>query len=292
METCRLLGGYLDDRGRLHKDTDIVPLTGREEETLADAREQNKARLVSEVLARCITRLGSLETVTPEITRGLLVADRQYLLLKLRQLTFGPKVQSTVFCPWPDCSSRVDIDFSLTDIPVKHAENRGATYTFSLPPSADTRTGESMRLHYRLPVGADQEALQPRALVNEAEALTHLLDRCLVGEDGGKIAASDLSPAARMALEREMESSAPAVDLNMDAVCPECGRGFSLPFDLQDFFFGELHISRDLLYREVHYLAYHYHWSEEEIMTMPRRKRRSYINVLADEIERMNHEAV
>ena len=61
-----------------------------------------------------------------------------------------------------------------------------------------------------------------------------------------------------------------------------------MPFDLQDFFFGELRISQDLLYREVHYLAYHYHWSEKEILALSREKRRKYIEILADEIEKLN----
>jgi hypothetical protein len=46
--------------------------------------------------------------------------------------------------------------------------------------------------------------------------------------------------------------------------------------------------NRDLLYREVHYLAYHYHWSEQEIMSMSQAKRRQYIAVLAEEIEKLN----
>ena len=86
-----------------------------------------------------------------------------------------------------------------------------------------------------------------------------------------------------------MERLAPKVELNMEATCPECGRAFVAPFDVQRFFFGELRTDSDLLYREVHYLAYHYHWSEREIMEMTRDKRRKYIEVLADEIERLNN---
>ena len=86
-----------------------------------------------------------------------------------------------------------------------------------------------------------------------------------------------------------MEKIAPLVDLTMEAGCPECRRNFILPFNLQDFFFGELRISQDLLFREVHYLAYHYHWSEGEILQMPRDKRRKYIEILADEIEQLNN---
>jgi len=49
-----------------------------------------------------------------------------------------------------------------------------------------------------------------------------------------------------------------------------------VPFDIHRFVLGELRTDRDLLYREVHYLAYHYHWSEQEIMAMTRDKRQRF----------------
>ena len=88
-----------------------------------------------------------------------------------------------------------------------------------------------------------------------------------------------------------MKAVAPNVELNLTATCTECNREFTTPFDIHKFFFGEMQTSLDLLYREIHYLAYHYHWSEKEIIEMPREKRNHYINILVDEIERMNNEA-
>jgi len=38
------------------------------------------------------------------------------------------------------------------------------------------------------------------------------------------------------------------------------------------------------LYRDVHYLALHYHWSEDEIMSMTISKRKRYIEILEDEL--------
>jgi hypothetical protein len=145
---------------------------------------------------------------------------------------------------------------------------------------------------FRLPNGGDQETVSPLLAENEAAALTELLARCLIriGPDGdlGEDRVSGLSPLARQEIEAHMESVAPHVDLLMEATCPDCGREFRAPFDLQSFFFGELRLTGDFLYREVHYLAYHYHWSEGEIMAMSRDRRRRYIDVLADEIEQLN----
>ena len=40
----------------------------------------------------------------------------------------------------------------------------------------------------------------------------------------------------------------------------------------------------DMLYREVHTLALHYHWNETEIMGMKTSKRRRYLKLLLDSI--------
>jgi hypothetical protein len=97
-----------------------------------------------------------------------------------------------------------------------------------------------------------------------------------------------LPPDFRMQIEQAMESRVPNPELSMEIDCPECHRSFVAPFELQDFFFAELKQSNDLLFREVHYLAFHYHWSEQEIMAMSRKRRHHYIEVLAGEIEKLN----
>jgi hypothetical protein len=149
-------------------------------------------------------------------------------------------------------------------------------------------------VRFRLPTGADQETLSPLLARNEAEALGLLLARC-VQQIGDHTADPErvqrLSPLARLEIERHMEATAPGIELTMDAGCPQCGRAFAAPFDAQDFILGEVCASRDLLMREIHYLAYHYHWSEGDILAMPRERRRRYIEILADEMEALNDAA-
>ena len=289
--TGLLPGGYVDAAGELHREFELAELTGREEELLVQGRGRESASLVTAVLSRCFRRLGSLSPVSEEVARGLLVADRQYLLLKLRQATFGDRVLANVQCPWPDCGQRVTLDFAIGDVPIQEAAGPGPVYTMLLSGAA-AGTGPA-EIVFRLPTGAEQELLSPLLADNEAAALTMLLERCLqrIGphEPPGREQVARLSPLARAEIEEHMEQVAPKVELTMETTCPECGRPFGVPFDLQSFFFGELYTGGDLLYREVHYLAYHYHWSEREIMDMTREKRRRYIEVLADEIERLNN---
>ena len=294
--TWLLPGGYVDEDGVLHREVELAPLSGREEELLADQRSIGRTALITIILSRCVHHLGSISPVPVELMRRLLVADRQYLLLKLREITFGDQVQATVRCLWADCGQKVDIDFSLQDIPVTESQAKGPFYTMQLSPEAAFRgeEGEAYRaITFRLPNGEDQEVLSSLVADDEEQAFAMLLGRCIqrIGpwEHPGDALISRLSPQAVQEIERQMEDLAPKVELTMEAQCPECGRDFAVPFDPQEFLFGELRTSRDLLYREVHYLAYHYHWSEQEIMAMPRDKRRRYIAVLADELEKLNH---
>jgi hypothetical protein len=288
----QLLGGYVDSVGCVHKAVELRALTGREEELLAASGRESSAALVTTILSRCVQRIGTVSPVTEDVARALLVGDRHYLLLKLREVTFGTQIQAAVPCPWPNCGKRMDIDFHTTDIPVKKVKVERLIYEMQLATEEDT---DPYSVRFRLPNGSDQELLAPLLTQNEAEALTVLLTRCLVSVGDESTPSPEtirsLSPAARQAIEQQMEQLAPGIDLSMETQCPECGREFTAPFDLQDFFFGEFRTSLDLLRREVHYLAFHYHWRESDILNMTRDKRRSYIEILADEIEKMNDAA-
>jgi len=278
-----LPGGYWDPEGTLHREFELVELTGREEELLAESGRRESASLVSVVLSRCVGRIGPVSPVPEDVARRLLVADRQFLLLQLRRATFGDRVHADLFCPWPDCGERVSLAFSIEAIPVEAPAGRAPTYTVTLSEAAG-----AAEVEFRLPTGADQEELSPWLAHDEAQALTRLLARCVlrVGPSGSGVDA--LSPLARAEIEARMAEVAPRIEQTVEARCAGCGRSFSAPLDIHRFFFGELRADPDLLYREVHYLAYHYHWSEAEIMAMTRDRRRRYMDVLAGEIERLN----
>jgi hypothetical protein len=291
-----LPGGYVDADCGLLREVELAPLSGRDEELIAGQQPTANAALLTALLARCVLHLGPVRPVSEDLARRLLVVDRQFLLLKLRQITFGDHVQATVQCPWEACWKKVDIDFSLDDIPVRESEEKGPLYTRELSPEAtfNSEHGEQYRqVVFRLPSGEDQEAISHVVEENEAKALALLLARCIrrlgLLQDPGPEVIRQLSPVARTEIERHMEVAAPHVDLTLAARCPECDREFTVPFDLQGFFLAECQTSREILYREVHYLAYHYHWSEQEILTLSREKRRKYIAILAEELGRVSH---
>jgi len=86
-----LPGGMLAPSGEHHRDGCLRPLTGADEDWLHSlAPSTRHAGVVTELLARCVVRIGPYPT-TVESMRDLSVGDRDYLLVKLREATFGPK---------------------------------------------------------------------------------------------------------------------------------------------------------------------------------------------------------
>jgi hypothetical protein len=281
-----LPGGYWAEDGALHRDAWLRPLTGHEEELLGSG-QSDPARATTLVLSRCLLRLGPLEPVPAEVVRRLLVGDREALLLRLRQLTFGDLVRADLICPWPQCGEQVSLTFQLGDLPWPEPPVRAPTHTLRLS-RADAAAGP-VEVTFRLPDGGDQEELSSSAATHPAAALSELLRRCVVAvvpEDQG---VAELTPASRAEIETEMERLAPQLDRCVQTRCAECDRLVLVPFDLHRCFFGELSTDADLLYREVHRLAYHYHWGESEILAMPRPRRHTYLGVLAEELESQDH---
>jgi hypothetical protein len=291
-----LPGGYADTDCELLRDVELTPLSGRDEELIAAQPRTAHGALLTALLSRCVRRLGPLRPVPEAIVRRLLVVDRQFLLLKLRQLTCGDYVQATVQCPWEPCRQKVDIDFALHEIPVRESDEKGPLYTRELSPDAafiDERGEPCREVVFRLPNGEDQEAIAHLVDEDEAAAFVRLLARCIrrlgtLPEPGPELVRR-LSPVALAEIERHMEMAAPHIDSLLAAHCPECDRDFTVPLDLLGSFVAECQAGRDLLYRDVHYLAYHYHWSEQEILTLSRDKRRRYVAILADELRKVRH---
>jgi len=283
----QLPGGFADDDDQVHDRVVLTPLSGFSERMVADRDGTAAPVLVTALLSRCIDKIGSIDEVTEGVVRRLLVGDRLFLLLKLREMTFGRHIQAVINCSFPDCGLRVDIDFATDNIPVTPSPQGSRRYRLPLSPAAGGQL-----VTFRLPNGEDQEMLAHLLDHDEEMAADKLLARCIESIDTVQPSMADiaaLSAAAKAEIEQEMERLAPKIASTMEALCPECGRSFTAAFDVQEFVLTELNTRLDLLLKEVHYLAFHYHWSEKEILGMTRENRRRYIEVLSTEMERLNH---
>ncbi|MBW2663680.1 MAG: hypothetical protein JRD93_17290 [Deltaproteobacteria bacterium] len=290
---CVLPGGFYKN-GACFSDVKLHPPTGRVEELLGAASNSRfLAPVITTLLAYCIERIGPITEITPEIVRNLLVGDRDYLVLKLRQMTIGDRVEATLVCPNTHCGKKIDIDFDLRQIPIKQGKVSSQVFAVTVPGQEafeDNDGDKHYRVEFCLPRGGDQEELAPLAVNNEPEAVNKLLAHCIQRIDGvmeiDESQIEKLSPSAREKIEKTMAELAPQVDLEMEAKCPECGKTFSFPFNMSQFFIDEMKGNLNQLYQEVHFLAFYYKWSESDILSMTRKKRRNYLELLNEHVER------
>ncbi len=257
----------------------VRALTGEDEIALDSLEDLSAAAKVTALLTRCMDRVGGIQPVGPELAASFTVGDREALVLHLRRLTLGDRVPCLIRCP--ECQEALDLDLRVSDLLVSPVQASPLEHEVSI-----TSMGVSYRVRFRLPTGADQEEAARIARHAGAEAgARRILERCVaeVREDGRVLDA--LPTGLEQALSRAMAERDPQAELMLNPTCPACGANFSTLLDAASFFFEEIRAHVRSLFREVHLLARHYHWSESDILAMTPARRRTYLSLIAEEIE-------
>jgi hypothetical protein len=246
----------------------VRPLTGHEEEWLANNRDAPSAIAATRILDACVLR-GDDGSRPRDMARRMLVGDRDYLMLQLRRLMLGDKIPAIVVCP--SCGAKMDVQVDAGQISVEGPTPRDMAGKVELP-AGEAACGRTIR--FRLPTGGDQEAVVGMPIDAAAD---EILARCLLDSD-----APALTTEEKTAVIDAIEAQAPRVEVELDLQCPECAASFVCPFDTTTFLLNEMRISAAQLLREVHTLAFYYHWSEADILSLTRDRRRSYLALLSE----------
>ena len=103
--------GFVDSDGNLHKKGTMRLATAMDEITiLNDMRVQsNEAYIVIVLLARVITRLGTLKAVNTSVVENLFAADLTYLQEFYRQINEEGSTQREYTCPHCEKPFRLDL---------------------------------------------------------------------------------------------------------------------------------------------------------------------------------------
>jgi len=106
--------GYVDGAGKLHRDGTMRLATARDEiEPLRDVEvRQNHAYLTVLLLARTITRIGDLTTITPQLVEDLYAADFDHLQRLYERINSDGEAVGVLSCP--ACAHEFEVD--LTEI--------------------------------------------------------------------------------------------------------------------------------------------------------------------------------
>lgn len=237
--------GYLDESGSLHRHIRIRKMTGKEEALLTDRKlRNNPGKLITELLASCTVKLGDV-SMSPNIAGQLTSADRNYILLELRKVTFGSAMEARYSCP--NCSSTFTASEDLDEFEVRMVDDeQQPEIEVELEDGyTDTHGTVHRRARFRLPTGADEERVSVVMHQNPSRGMNALLTRCLISlgdleknqlKGLGQRLFSELTMGDRARIERAMREEMPGVDLRHEVQCDTCGHEYLVALDMTNFF--------------------------------------------------------
>ena len=275
-----LPGGIWAD-GVCMNDVFIRPINGEDEAFLLEsATNMLPAQWVTALLARCVSALETMDRINEDTVRSLRVGDREALLLHLRRLTFGDRMQCILACPIPECKEKMDLDLNVKDLLLQPYPCKEEWHRARL-----NDNGQAYEVCFRVPTGADQEIVSELAQIDLLAASRMLLHRCIrsIATDGKIV--EELPVALELPLSRKMAELDPQAELVINIVCPACKNKVSVIFDTASYLSQEMAIHIENIYREVHMLAFYYHWSESDILGMNQRKRGRYLELLDETLK-------
>lgn len=238
-----LLKGYTDSEGTLHTTFTVRAMTGRDEELIASKKEKNQAKILTDLLSRCITSIGSLTPTSVggmskwnDIIRSLTVGDCDYAMLKIREESLGSEIVFTNNCP--HCGENLKTTALVEEFEIKEYSGYD-TIACELPrgitdPNGKTHTAGKVRYVTQ----GDREALDQFIRTNPAKAKTLLISRCFTFDDGFPISADsvmNLTTMDRNYIMNIIEENAFGVNPNIELTCSACGESFIAKLDTSNF---------------------------------------------------------
>lgn len=261
-----LPGGLVFD-GQLRREVELRPLTGVVERTFAPSSGDRYCQplWVSRVLAGTVSRIGGVP-MSMEIADQLMVGDRIFLMLQLGILHFRDLEWLTPRCE--QCGTQFDVPIKRSELPVSGP--RSPQY-----PSASIDVN-GHKVIVRGICGGDQRWLVETCPDDPERAL---IARCVLSIDDEEPLATTLEHllrADRGPIESAIAECCPDVDCTLHVRCPECKTIQAIEFEPYWLGLGDT----TGLDSEVHRIAWSYHWSEAEILSLTRQQRRSYLALI------------
>lgn len=107
--------GYADAAGEVHRDGVMRLATARDEiEPLREVEvRQNPAYLTVALLARTVTRIGTVTEITPELVEGLFAADFDHLQRLYERINTDEEAVGVVACP--SCAHEFEVDLTAIE---------------------------------------------------------------------------------------------------------------------------------------------------------------------------------
>ena len=102
----------------------LRPLVFEDEKLILQAKKA-RTDTVDSLLASC------LQEVPPDFVSNLVIIDKIFLVIKLREISFGKHLRSTIQCP--NCGEVFEVNINIEEIPTKYFDSDLSYLTLTLP---------------------------------------------------------------------------------------------------------------------------------------------------------------
>lgn len=201
---------------------------------------------------------------------ALTIAERDMLLLRLRECTIGPRIEGFTNCA--ECSEKLEFSILTSDL-LRDQQEKQFQEDFS-------HSTDGYDVQWRLPNSADLAAAISSG--DATEACTNLVHRCILRVSLGEkeIGIEGLPDRVIEAIVGQIEARAAQYDNQLTLRCPECGHRWLVDFDVTSFFWAEIVAKVRVVLYEVDALARAYSWRERDILAMDSRRRSLYVQMV------------
>lgn len=230
--------GYKDRDGVIHKTITLTPMTGETEEAIADPKvRDNGGKIITALLESITEGIGTVPRVTKEVIRDLTTIDRDFILIKNRQVSLGDNVEYIDNCP--HCRAKNEIHVNLANIETKYLDNEeDREITFELPVGyLDASGNVHKEVTITLPTGRVQERVAQIVRANPAQATTAMLQLITL-----KLGTLDfinpdvfkkMTKKDRDFISSKLSGLEVGVKFDTEVMCSECGSDFTTSIPLQ-----------------------------------------------------------
>ena len=223
--------GYVDKDGNLHKEFEIREMTGADEEEIAQGSIRNNAgKIITTILGNCVTRIGDFKQQTTEdefwnkIMKHLYIGDRNYILLKLRELTYNGEIEFEDRCP--TCGEDLNVYLKTDEVEIIEPPKDPSHIEFELPKGCKHDGGTHKKGYFELPKGGDQEILHKVAQKNLGKANTTLMFKTVRQLGDAPLSSRTFRNLGKMDREHLTEKIGDnrfGPDFEVEVVCETCG---------------------------------------------------------------------
>jgi hypothetical protein len=228
-------------KGQVHRDVEIVPMTGLTRKAIARKEVRaNPSKVTDIILGQCINRIGTFTHISDKVLDNLVLGDKDFLLLEIRRVSMGDTFKSNVTCA--ACSNDIEVTFHIDELEVIRIKE--GEYEVVDEQRTFRIQDEALKIDavLRYPVGKDQGALLGVSDRNPVEANFKLYAECLLqwAGDKGPFRASFFERMPVRVLdefEDQFTKAQPGPVFEQSVGCPACAANIEFTFEGSDFLF-------------------------------------------------------